>query len=274
MLPYDPGAGPRLMLPAPLPANSFMSQAQGMAGPGMANGIYAQPANQGDLTRLAYQMAGPAPQPPPRPAPGGALPMTDPSSLLPGASSSPGATGEPINNRFSGAIGGAAAGAQYGGWPGAIVGGVLGYGANGGVSDANPLKASGFTGIGMDQAWKDQNIARLASNPAASVAAKLGAGSDTVLGKVLDPAALFGGHSGSHWRNWDAFNQAFPGTTVNDQGNYVLPDGTSVNQSQLDNLAGTYYGAKFAPDGNQADWQQKWQQALTDTGAQSIFFGG
>ena len=280
---------PQLMLPAPLPTQelnpvtpmpayprpSFMGQAQNMAGPGVSNGIYAQPGNQGELTRLAYQMAGAPPQPPPHPASttNGAplLPMTDPSGILTGASSS---GGQVENNKFKGTESGALMGAQYGGWPGAIVGGAAGYLANGGFPDANPIKASGFSGINMDQAWQDQNLARLASNPAASVASKLGVSSDSVLGKVLDPASMFSGHKGSHWRNWDAFNQAFPGTTVNGEGNYVLPDGTTVNQSQLDNLAGTWYGATYAPDGNQADWQQKWQQALTDTGAQPIFFGG
>ena len=278
---------PQLMIPAPLPAQpvqeqnpvtpmpayprpSFMGQAQSMAAPGVSSGIYAQPANQGTLTKLAYQLAGAPPQPPPQPATAAGsplLPMTDPGSIL--ASS-----GQPVNNKFKGAATGAATGAQYGGWPGAIIGGAAGYLANGGFPDANPIKASGFTGTTMDQAWKDQNLARLASNPAASIASKLGVSSDSVLGTALDPSSLFSGHKGSHWRNWDAFNKAFPGTTVNDQGGYVLPDGTSVNQQQLDDLAGTWYGATYAPDGNQADWRQKFQQALASTGAQPIFFGG
>lgn len=84
-------------------------------------------------------------------------------------------------------------------------------------------------------------------------------------GKILDPAGglignIFGGGGGSHKRNWDAFNSAFPGTTVDAQGNYKLPaqfGGATINQSQLDNLAGTWYGATYAPDGNQQGWQQQ-----------------
>lgn len=102
MMPYDPSA-PRLMMPAPLPmptgtggANpppSFMSQAQGMAGQGVTNGIYAQPANQGELTRLAYQMAGAPPQPSIVPESVKAAPLTvmpDPMDILRGVSSGDG----------------------------------------------------------------------------------------------------------------------------------------------------------------------------------------
>lgn len=194
--------------------------------------------------------------------------MADPSAILTGSA--------PVgsNNKISGAASGAATGMQVAGPWGALVGGIGGYALGGGSKDLNPIDASGFNGTSMDQAWQDQNLARIGSNPAAGLASKLGVSSDSVLGKVLDPGSLMGGHKGSHWRNWNAFNEAFPGTSVNDQGNYVLPDGTTVNQQQLDELAGTWYGAKFAPDGNQADWQQKFQNALTSTGAQPIFFGG
>jgi hypothetical protein len=93
--------------------------------------------------------------------------------------------------KFGGALSGAMAGNSLAGWPGAIIGGAVGYARNGGIPDANPLKASGFTGITMDQAWKDQNLMRLASNPAASVASKLGLGSHTFLGKLIDPSGWF-----------------------------------------------------------------------------------
>lgn len=93
--------------------------------------------------------------------------------------------------KFGGTLSGAMSGMQLAGWPGAIIGGALGYARNGGIPDANPLKASGFTGITMDQAWKDQNLARLASNPAASIASKLGVNSNSLFGKLIDPAGWF-----------------------------------------------------------------------------------
>lgn len=161
--------------------------------------------------------------------------------------------------KFAGAASGASSGMSLGGWPGAIIGGVLGYARNGGVKDANPIDASGFSGTTMDQAWKDQNIARLASNPLASIASKLGVKSDSALGKALDPAGIFGGGK-SKKRNWKAFDQQFPGTTVNSEGNYVLPaafGGAVVTQAQLDALTGTWYGAQFHPDGDQQGWAQK-----------------
>lgn len=105
-------------------------------------------------------------------------------------------------------------------------------------------------------------------------------------GKILDPAGgllgnVFGGGGGSHQRNWNAFNAAFPGTSVDAQGNYTLPaqfGGATVNQSQLDNLAGTWYGATYAPDGNQQGWQQQFSslanQIAPGRGAQGNAGGG
>lgn len=181
-----------------------------------------------------------------------------------------GIIGGDSNQKFSSAASGAMTGMKIGGWPGAIVGGAIGYGAAGGVRDANPISASGFGGTTMDSAWQQQDLARLASNPAASIASKLGVSSNSVLGTVLDPASLFGGGK-SHKRNWSAFNDAFPGTTVNDEGNYVLPDqfnNAVVTQKQLDDLAGTWYGATYHPDGDQSGWEQKYNDTLT-----SIFGG-
>ena len=181
-----------------------------------------------------------------------------------------GIIGGDTNQKFSSAGQGALLGMKYGSWPGAIIGGALGYGAAGGVKDANPIDASGFSGTTMDQAWANQNIARLASNPAASIASKLGVSSGSVLGTILDPASLFGGNK-SHKRNWNAFNDAFPGTTVNNEGNYVLPkqfNNAVITQKQLDDLAGTWYGATYHPDGDQSGWEQKYNDTLT-----SIFGG-
>lgn len=77
-------------------------------------------------------------------------------------------------------------------------------------------------------------------------------------------------------RNWDAFNSAYPGTTVNGAGNYVLPakfGGVVINQGQLDDLDGTWYGATFHPDGDQAGWQQKFDNVLRQIGAFNYFYG-
>lgn len=93
--------------------------------------------------------------------------------------------------KFGGALSGALSGNSLAGWPGAIIGGAIGYARNGGIPDANPIKASGFSGITMDQAWKDQNLMRLASNPLASIASKAGLNSNSFFGKLLDPAGWF-----------------------------------------------------------------------------------
>jgi hypothetical protein len=81
-------------------------------------------------------------------------------------------------------------------------------------------------------------------------------------GKILDPAGgvfgnLFGNKHGDEKRNYDAF---FRDNKVYDLGNgkYALGDGTTFDQNQLKDVAGTWYGATYAPDGNQGDWQQRW----------------
>jgi hypothetical protein len=221
------------------------------------------PQVQGLGTQQAYRMAGlpPLPVQSARKMPFAPLSIFDMPGGLSGAAAPAGSAAAAPNNRFSGAASGAAAGAQLGGWPGAIVGGVVGYGANGGVKDANPIDASGFSGKTMDEAWASQDLARLASNPASSLASKFGVSSDSALGKVLDPAGFLH-HTSSKKRNWQAFDAAYPGTTVNDEGNYVLPDGKVINQKQLDDLTGTWYGATYAPDGDQAGWQKKFQDVL------------
>lgn len=164
--------------------------------------------------------------------------------------------------KFKGAASGAMAGNQLYGWPGAIVGGALGYLQEGGFDDANPYDASGFSGVTMDAAWKDENIARLASNPAASIASKLGVKSDSTFGKILDPAGFLSKH-GDEKRNLKAFTEAYPLMEAQD-GNVALPDGKIISKKQLEHLAGTWYGATYHPDGNQEGWQQKFQQAVSD----------
>jgi hypothetical protein len=83
---------------------------------------------------------------------------------------------------------------------------------------------------------------------------------------VFDPAGklfgnLFGSSHGDEKRNLSAFlkdNQVYD----LGNGNLAMADGTTFNQSQLKDIAGTYYGAKYAPDGNQADWQQRYSTLL------------
>lgn len=266
---------PQLRLPAPLPAGSlaappgsFMAQAQQMGGPSVTEQgpvPYAQPADQGELTRLAYQMAGPPPQPSmiPGSTPAPTLPgMTAPTDILRGSS----ASGPGVSNKVSGAASGALAGWQVGGPWGAVIGGVGGYALGGGAKDLNPIDASGFSGIGMDRAWEDQNLARLGSNPAAAVASKAGISSSSVLGKALDPTSflsgLFGNKHGDEKRNLSAFTKE---NQLTDLGNgmLALPNGAQFPASQLKDIAGTWYGATYHPDGDQAGWQQKYDALLS-----------
>lgn len=95
-------------------------------------------------------------------------------------------------------------------------------------------------------------------------------------GRRRHPSTLSGLAGSSKKRNWSAFDSAYPGTTVNASGNYVLPakfGGVVINQGQLDDLAGTWYGATFHPDGDQAGWQQKFDAVLKQIGAFNAFYG-
>jgi hypothetical protein len=90
-----------------------------------------------------------------------------------------------------------------------------------------------------------------------TVTSKLGSA-----GKILDPLGgvfgnLFGNKHGDEKRNYEAF---FRDNQVYDLGNgkYALADGTTFDQSQLKDVAGTWYGATYAPDGGQDQWQQRW----------------
>lgn len=79
---------------------------------------------------------------------------------------------------------------------------------------------------------------------------------------VLDPAGklfgnLFGGGHGDEKRNIDAFTKA---NQIYDLGNGMLSlaDGTQFSKDQIQQVAGAWYGANYAPDGDQAGWQQKY----------------
>jgi hypothetical protein len=94
-----------------------------------------------------------------------------------------------------------------------------------------------------------------------TVTSKLGAA-----GKILDPAGgvfgnLFGNKHGDEKRNLNAF---LKDNQIYDLGNGTLAfaDGRTFNQGQLKDIAGAYYGATYAPDGNQADWQQRYSTLI------------
>jgi hypothetical protein len=83
---------------------------------------------------------------------------------------------------------------------------------------------------------------------------------------VLDPAGklfgnLFGGGHGDENRNLKAFG-AESGVMQLPNGMLMLPDGSTFNENQLKDVAGTWYGAMHAPDGNQQDWQNRYSTLL------------
>ena len=97
-------------------------------------------------------------------------------------------------------------------------------------------------------------------NPA-TVSSRLGGA-----GKILDPAYglfgnLFGGGHGDEKRNLQAF-AAESGAVQLPNGQIMLPDGSTFDQSRLKDVAGTWYGAVHAPDGNQQEWQQRYTALL------------
>lgn len=111
-----------------------------------------------------------------------------------------------------------------------------------------------------------------------SVTSKLGSA-----GKWLDPAGgllgnLFGGGHGDENRNLKAFG-AESGVMQLPNGMLMLPDGSTFSESQLKDVAGTWYGANHAPDGNQQDWQSRYTALLgglqkTPIGQQAPAGGG
>lgn len=233
----------------------------------------AQPAGvlgqvpQGALSQAAYNLAGS-----PRSAPPAGAGMGGFLGAMPGGGDS-----DPTENgKFGGAASGAAAGSNFGPW-GALIGAGVGYTLEGGYKDANPLDAGGFTGIDMGQAWQDQNLLRLGSNPAAALANKAGISSSSILGKALDPTAVLGGlfrsKHGDEKRNLNAFLKETTVTEAGD-GKYKLPDGALLTKDQLQNLAGAWYGATYHPDGDQAGWQDKYNELLQEIYSQPMYFGG
>lgn len=81
-------------------------------------------------------------------------------------------------------------------------------------------------------------------------------------------AGLLGNKHGDEKRNLNAF---FSDNKVYDlgDGRYALEDGTTFNKDNLQQVAGAWYGATYAPDGDQAGWQQRYNalvNAPTSTG--------
>jgi hypothetical protein len=124
------------------------------------------------------------------------------------------------------------------------------YGMGGGAAptaySAPPMADNGFFNTGAGKVV----------NPW-SVTSKLGKA-----GKILDPAGgllgnLFGNTHGDEKRNIGAFVKE---NQIMDLGNGMLQmaDGTQFREDQLKDIAGTWYGATYAPDGNQADWQSRY----------------
>jgi hypothetical protein len=85
-------------------------------------------------------------------------------------------------------------------------------------------------------------------------------GADSTVGKLADPVqALFGSKKGDEKRNLAAF-AAESGVMQLPDGRFALPDGTIFGQDRLEQVAGTWYGATKAPDGDQAGWQAKFNE--------------
>lgn len=77
---------------------------------------------------------------------------------------------------------------------------------------------------------------------------------------------------GSAKRNDAAFMAAFPGTQQHrinlgrTAAAYTqLPDGRLISYNDYRKLAGAYYGAAYAPDGNQEQWMKQYQDLLKNT---------
>jgi hypothetical protein len=85
-------------------------------------------------------------------------------------------------------------------------------------------------------------------------------------GKILDPAGglfgnLFGNKHGDEKRNLKAFMAENKVYDLGD-GMLGLADGTIFPQSKLQEIAGHWYGATYAPDGNQEGWKQSYEKLI------------
>lgn len=76
-------------------------------------------------------------------------------------------------------------------------------------------------------------------------------------GKIL--SGLFGSKKGDERRNLKSFTTE---NKIYDLGNGMLSleDGTQFSKDQLEHMAGLWYGAVHAPDGNQEDWKRRYDE--------------
>lgn len=96
-------------------------------------------------------------------------------------------------------------------------------------------------------------------------------------GRALQGSQFLSGLAGStKKRNGDAFGAAFPGINWKSDSQIILPAkfaGITVNRDGFDELAGTWYGWQFHPDGDAEGWHQKFDAALKKFGAYDAFYG-
>lgn len=76
-------------------------------------------------------------------------------------------------------------------------------------------------------------------------------------GKIL--GGLFGSQKGDEKRNLKAFLGENKVYDLGD-GQLQLEDGTQFSKDQLEHMAGLWYGATYAPDGGQEDWQRRYNE--------------
>lgn len=112
--------------------------------------------------------------------------------------------------KLTGAASMASTGMSMGGPWGALAGAIAGYAMNGGAKDFNPISSLNMS---TNDAIENGNYVRLGANPAASVAGFLGQGSDSLLGKALDPiGSVFGKNTSGAEKAWDKFKGVDPAT--------------------------------------------------------------
>lgn len=99
------------------------------------------------------------------------------------------------------------------------------------------------------------------------------------IGATIDSTKFFGGLLGSQHgdekRNLRAFTEQNQIYDVGD-GMLALADGTRFPRDKLQDVAGYWYGATYAPDGDQQGWQQRYQGLIApwNTGDQQMTAGG
>lgn len=147
---------------------------------------------------------------------------------------------------------------------------LYGYGpmSGGGSASATPIGSAyqpSFAAPNFSDTSFGRHTTRLL-NPGSAAGQALGIKPNSKVGRILDPlggvlGGVFGSKHGDEKRNMKAFLEQNPVTDLGN-GMLALPDGTQFSPDQLQHLAGTWYGATFAPDGDQQGWQAKYNEAL------------